>query len=76
MAYILQKYIETANFAEILDSEISCMISCFSHVQLYATLWTIDPQVPLCPPPGDLPDPKIEPVFLRSTCIDRGVLYH
>ena len=29
-----------------------------------------------CPPPGDLPDPKIKPVFLTSTCINRQVLYH
>ena len=48
----------------------------FSHVQLYATLWTVARQAPLsmgfskqeywsglpCPPPGDLPDPGIEPV--------------
>ena len=50
------------------------MLSCFSHVQLFATLWTVAPQVPLsigfsrqeywtglpCPPPGNLPDPGIE----------------
>ena len=47
----------------------------FSHVQLYATLWTVARQAPLsmgfsrqeywsglpCPPPGDLPSPGIEP---------------
>ena len=52
-----------------------CMLSCFSHVWLFATLWTIAWQAPLpmafsrqehwsglpCPPPGDLPDPGIEP---------------
>ena len=51
------------------------MISCFRHVQLFVTLWTIASQAPLsmgfsrqeywsglpCPPPGDLPDPGIEP---------------
>ena len=50
-----------------------CVLSCFGHVQLYVTLWTIDHQAPLsmgffrqeywsglpCPPPGDLPDPGI-----------------
>ena len=51
------------------------MLSCFSHVRLFVTLWTIDRQVPLfmgfsreeywsglpCPPPRDLPDPGIKP---------------
>ena len=52
------------------------MLSHFSHVQLLATLGTVACQAPLsmefsrqeywsglpCPPPGDLPDPGIEPV--------------
>ena len=47
------------------------VLSCFSHVQLFATPWTVARQAPLsmgfsrqeywsglpCPPPGDLPDP-------------------
>ena len=47
--------------------------SCFSHVQLFAALWTVAHQAPLsmgfsrqahwsgllCPLPGDLPDPGI-----------------
>ena len=51
------------------------MLSCFSRVQLFMTLWTVACQAPLsmglsrqeywsglpCPPPGDLPDPEIEP---------------
>ena len=51
------------------------MLSCFSCVQLFATLWTIAFKAPLSvgfsrqeywsglpfPPPGDLPDPRIEP---------------
>ena len=46
-----------------------------SHVQLFATPWAVARQAPLlmefprqeywselpCPPPGDLPDPGIEP---------------
>ena len=53
------------------------MLSHFSRVRLLATLRTIAQQAPLsmgffrqeywsglpCPPPGDLPDPRIEPVF-------------
>ena len=46
------------------------MLSCFSRVQLFATLWTVARQAPLhgslqvelpFPPPGDLPHPRIEP---------------
>ena len=53
----------------------ACMLGCFSHVQLFMTLWTIALQAPLsmgfsrqeywsglpCPPPEDLPDPGVEP---------------
>ena len=56
------------------------MLSHFSLVQLCVTLWTADCQAPLsmgfsrqdywcelpCLPPGDLPDPGIELVSLRS----------
>ena len=52
-----------------------CMLSCFSHVQLFVTHWTVACQAPLsvglsrqecwselpCPPPGDLPNPDIKP---------------
>ena len=55
-----------------------CILSRFSHVQLFATLWTVACQVPLsmgfsrqeywsglpCPPPGDHLDPGIEPTSL------------
>ena len=51
-----------------------CMLSCFSCVQLFVTLWTVAHQPPLFmefsrqeywsglpfPSPGDLPDPVIE----------------
>ena len=52
------------------------MLSCFSHVQLFLTLWTVAHQATLAmgfsrseywsgllsfPPPGDLPDPEVEP---------------
>ena len=51
-----------------------CMLSCFSHVRLFATPWTVALQAPLsmgfsrqedwsglpCPPAGDLPDLGIE----------------
>ena len=57
-----------------------CMLSCFSHVWLFATLWTVAHQAPLsmglsrqeywnglpCPPPVDLPNPGVEPISLTS----------
>ena len=62
------------------------MLSHFSHVQLFATPWTIAHQAPLsmvfskqeywsgfpCPPPGDLPNPGIKPVSLRSPALAGG----
>ena len=52
-----------------------CYAQLLSHVQLFSTPWTAALQVPLsmgfsgqeyssglpCPPPGDLPNPRIEP---------------
>ena len=59
----------------------ACMLSCYSHVRLCATLWTIACQTPLavgfsrqeywsqeyltCPPPGCLPDPGIKLCLLH-----------
>ena len=62
------------------------MLNCFSHVQLFAILWTIARQAPLsmgfsrqeywtglpCPPPGDLPDPGIKLTSLRSPALSGG----
>ena len=56
------------------------MLSRFSPVLLCGTLWTLAYQTPLsmrfskqepwsrllCPPPGNLPDPGIEPTSLMS----------
>ena len=62
-----------------------CMLSCFSSVRLFATLWTVAGQAPLsmgfsrqeywsglsCPPPGDVPDPGIEPACLKYPTLAR-----
>ena len=62
------------------------MLSRFSHVQLFATLWIVAHQTPLstgfskqehwsglpCPPPEDLPDPGIELVSLSSSALADG----
>ena len=56
------------------------MLSCFSRVQLFVTLWTVACQAPLSmgfsrqkywselplPSPGDLPNSGIEPASLMS----------
>ena len=57
-----------------------CVLSCFSHIQLFVTLWTVACQAPLsigfsrqeywsglpCPHPGDLPNPGVKPMSLTS----------
>ena len=57
-------------------SPCMCMLTCFRPVQLFLTPWTVACQAPLSmgfsrqehwsglpyPPPGDLPDPGMEPV--------------
>ena len=57
-----------------------CILSHFSSVRLFATLWAVACQAPLsmglprqenwsglpCPPPGGLPNPGIEPASLAS----------
>ena len=64
----------------------ACMISCFSHVQFFATPWTVAFQAPLSmgfsrqeywsglpgPPPGGLPDPGMEPTSLMSPALAGG----
>ena len=63
-----------------------CVLSHFSCVQLFETLWTEAHEAPLftgfsrqkywnglpCPPPRDLPDPGIEPVFLMFPALAGG----
>ena len=64
------------------------ILSCFSHVRLFATLWTVTHQAPLsmgfsrqeywsglrCPSPGNLPDLRIEPTFLTYPALQVGSL--
>ena len=63
------------------------MLSDFSHVLLFATLWTVACQASLsmgfsrkeylsgllCPPPGDLPDPDIKLTSLKSPALAGGL---
>ena len=62
------------------------VLSRFSYVWLYVTLWTIAHQAPLsmgssrqeywsglpCPPPGHLPSPGIKPMSLTSPALGGG----
>ena len=64
----------------------ACMLSCFSCVWFFETLWTVVCQAPLSmgfsrheywsglpfPPPGDLPNPGIEPESLMSPVLAAG----
>ena len=64
------------------------MLRCFSLIRFFATLWTIAHQAPLsmgfswqeywsvlpCPPPGDLSDPRIEPMFPASLALQADSL--
>ena len=64
-----------------------CVLSHFSCVWLFVTLWTIACQAPLsmglsrkecwsglpCPPPGDLSDPGIEPIFWFFSDVCEGL---
>ena len=63
-----------------------CILSCFIRVQLFATLWAVVCQASLsmgfsrqgywsglpCLPPGDLPNPGIEPASLTSPALASG----
>ena len=69
---ILVEWIPMQDYGVIMRM---CVLSHFSHVRLFMTLWTIARQAPLsmgfsrqeywsglpCPPPGDLTAPVIEP---------------
>ena len=62
------------------------VLSCFSRVQCFETLWTVAHQAPLsmgfsrqeywsglpCPPPGNLPNPGIESLSFTSPALAGG----
>ena len=64
----------------------ACLLSHFSLVRLFATLWTVAHEAPLslgfsrkeywgrfpCPAPGDLPDSEIAPMSLKSPVLTCG----
>ena len=70
----------------IPDEARHFLLSHFSHVLLFAILWTVACKAPLsmgfsrqecwswlpCPPPGDLPNPGIKPMSLTSPALAGG----
>ena len=66
----------------------ACMQGSFNHVPLFMTLWTTAHQAPsskgfsrreywsglLCPPPGDLSDPGIQPPSLMCPALSGDFL--
>ena len=83
--YLWQGFVSLGYLKVHLLTLCVCMLSHFSCVR-----WTGACQAPLSmgfsrheywsgwprPPPWDLPNPRIKPVFLMSTCIGRRILYH
>ena len=76
-------YQELAIWALYAFAAIVVVVQSLNRVQLFVTLWTVAHQAPLsmgfsrqeyfsglpCPPPGDLPDPGIEPASVASPAL-------
>ena len=77
--------------AKVLElGAIAFSVSCFSCVQLFVTPWTVTRQAPVsmgfsrqeywsrlkCPSPGDLSDPEIKPISLRSPTLAGGGFFN
>ena len=72
-----------------ISLERACVLSHFSHVQLFSTPRTVTCKAPLsmvfsrqeycsglpCPPPGDLPNPGIEPVSFMFPVLADGICH-
>ena len=82
----MPKFLIWAQFSFYSIKTLAHVLSHFSHVWLFVTLWTVAHQAPLsmgfsrqeywsglpCPPPGDLPDPGIKPKCLLSPALVSG----
>ena len=69
--------------SNMFSTTLGCVPSCFSRVQLFVTPWTVAHQAPLswgfsrqeywsglpCPPPGDPPNPGIEPTSSAASAL-------
>ena len=82
----LDEWIKEMWYMYLQWNTCACVLSHFSHVQLFVTLQTVARQAALsmgfsrkeywsglpCPPPGDLPEPGIEPLSLMSPALTGG----
>ena len=73
-------------FLDLMMSLLMCVLSRFSHVQLFATVLIVACQAPMslgfsrqeywnvlpCPPPRNLPEPGIEPESFMSPALAGG----
>ena len=78
------------NWEQPLRRQCTCVLSHFSRVRFFSTLWTVACQAPLsirfsrqeywsglpCPPPEDLPHPGYRTHISYVSCVGRWVLYH
>ena len=84
----MQYYKSTIDSSDINPCTCVCVLSHFSHVWLFVTPWTAAAQAPLSigfsrqeywtglpfPPPGDLPNPGIEPLSPVVPALQMGSL--
>ena len=78
-----EKKLKGGAVVSVVLVKVLLLLSHFSHVRLFMTMWTIALQAPLlmgfsrqeywsglpCPPPGHLPDPGMEHVPLISPAL-------
>ena len=81
--YPTRNYLFIHSFIHPFTLVCACVLRCFIHVGLSATLWTVACQSPLfvwfsrqehwsglsCPPAGDLPDLEIKPMSVMSPAL-------
>ena len=75
-------------YLHLLVFASACVLSCFTYVWLFVTLWTVARQAPLsmgfsrqeywsglpCPSPVDIPDPRIEPMSPAAPALQANSL--
>ena len=80
MILLENRVVPLFDFSSLSRGLCACILSHFSCFQLFATPWTVALLAPLsmgcsrqeyysglpCPPSGDLPDPGIKPLSLRT----------
>ena len=87
--FMMMEHLGWKNIYKDYSGVVILLLSHFSHIWVFATLWTVARQPPLSmgfsrqkhlsglpfPPPGGLPDPGIKPVPLTSTALANGFFF-